>query len=155
MGRPYMGKYMAREYVTLRGERKKDGEIVYKETFVGHMNLKSIIARAARKKNADGKESVMIYGAVWGPDAEDIQSVEVRIADGKWLKAKLDEKPRAKHSWIFFSYEWKGASPGKHTMVSRGISKGGHIQPSKDDDEIALKKTRREAYAQYPRVVEI
>ncbi len=153
--RPYMGKYMAREYVTLRGERKKDGEIVYKETSIGHMNLKSIIARATRKKNADGKVSVMIYGAVWGPDAEDIQSVEVRIDDGKWLKAKLDEKPRAKHCWIFFSYEWKGATTGKHTMVSRGISKGGHIQPSKDDDEIALKKTGREAYAQYPRVIEV
>ncbi|MCF6312016.1 MAG: molybdopterin-dependent oxidoreductase [Verrucomicrobiales bacterium] len=151
--RPYMGKYMAREYVTLRGERKDDGEIVYKETSIGRMNLKSIIARATRKKTADGKESVMIYGAVWGPDAEEIAAVEVRVDEGKWEKAKLDEKPRAKHCWIFFSYEWKGASKGKHQVVSRGIAKDGHIQPSKTDDEIALKKTGREAYAQYPRVI--
>jgi len=153
--RPYMGKYMAREYVTLRGERQKDGEIVYKETSIGRMNLKSIIARVTRRKNDDGKDSVMIYGAVWGPDAKEIQSVEIKIDGGKWQKVKLDENPRARHSWIFFSYEWKGALSGKHTLVSRGISRDGHIQPSKDDDEIALKKTGREAYAQYPRVIEV
>jgi DMSO/TMAO reductase YedYZ molybdopterin-dependent catalytic subunit len=153
--RPYMGKYMAREYVTLRGERKEDGEIVYKETSIGRMNLKSMIARVKRRKNGGGKDSLMVYGAVWGPDAEQIQAVEVKIDDGQWQQAKLDEQPRAKYSWIFFSFEWKGAAAGNHTLVSRGISKDGHIQPSVEDDEIALKKTGREAYAQYPRVVEL
>jgi hypothetical protein len=46
-------------------------------------------------------------------------------------------------------------APGKHTVVSRGIDAKGNVQPSSDDDEIALKKTYWEAYQQWPREIEV
>ena len=39
-----MGRYMARDYVTVRAE-ERDGALTHVETSVGRMNLKSIIAR--------------------------------------------------------------------------------------------------------------
>jgi len=44
---------------------------------------------------------------------------------------------------------------GKHSLVSRAIDANGHIQPSSEDDEIALKKTYWEANQQWVREVEI
>ena len=43
--RRYMSKYMASEYVTLRGEERGD-KTIWRLTSVAPMNVKSIIARA-------------------------------------------------------------------------------------------------------------
>lgn len=152
--RRYMGRYMARDYVTVRGERQ-DGEVVFVESSVGPMNLKSIIARVTQLPATDGKASLKAYGAVWHNDSRRIKGVEVQLDDGEWQPATLAEEPRAQHSWIFFHIDLGKVPAGKHTLVSRAIDDEGNIQPSAEDDEIALKKTYWEAYQQWPRQIEL
>ena len=152
--RRYMGRYMGRDYVTVRGE-KQDGEVVFVESSVGPMNLKSIIARVTQQPAVDGKTPLKAYGAVWHTDVDRIKGVEVRLDDGDWQPATLAAEPRAEHSWIFFDVDLGNVAAGKHTLVSRGLDTNGHIQPAADDDEIALKKTYWEAYQQWPREIEI
>ena len=149
----YMGRFMGRDYVTVRGE-KRGGEVVFVETSVTKMNLKSVVARVTRKEAVNGEVPLKAYGAVWG-DGTDIKSVEVKVDDGKWMTAKLDKEPRSKYCWTFFSIDLGNVKPGKHTVISRGIDANGRVQPSADDDEIALKKTYWEAYAQLPREIEV
>jgi DMSO/TMAO reductase YedYZ molybdopterin-dependent catalytic subunit len=63
--RRYMGRYMGRDYVTVRGERHGN-EVVFVESSVTRMNLKSVVARVTRRPTKDGKVSLKAYGAVWG-----------------------------------------------------------------------------------------
>jgi len=144
LDRRYMSKYMAREYVTLRGE-EREGETVWRETSVCFMNVKSLIGRAVRL----GESTVRLTGAAWG-DGTPLDRVEVRIDDGPWLKARLEDKPSAPYTWTFFSYDWNNPTPGEHTVVSRAIDKDGRIQPAPDDPSISLKETYWESNAQHP-----
>lgn len=147
--RRYMGRYMARDYVTVRGERKGD-EIVYVETSVTRINLKSVVARVTRQAMNDGKISIGVFGVAWD-DGTGIAKVEVKIDDGPWQAAELAEEPRSKYGWTFFSADLGAIASGDHTVVSRAIDVNGRIQPTEEDDEIALKKTYWEAYQQWPR----
>ncbi len=151
--RRYMGRFMGRDYVTVRGERQ-DGEVVFVESSVTRMNLKSAIARVTRRAADGGKVPLKAYGAVWG-DGTPIAKVEVKLDDGEWRAAKLDEKHNEKYCWRFFSIDLGPVAAGKHTLVSRGVDANGRIQPAATDDEIALKKTYWEAYAQWPRTIEV
>jgi DMSO/TMAO reductase YedYZ molybdopterin-dependent catalytic subunit len=151
--RRYMGRYMGRDYVTVRGERR-GSEIVYLETSVARMNLKSIVARVTRRPTRNGAVPLKAYGAAWS-DGTEIKKVQVQVDGGTWRTAILDAKPRSKFSWIFFSIDLGAVKPGKHLIVSRAIDVNGRIQPSAADDEIALKKTYWEAYQQWPREVEV
>ncbi len=112
--RPFQNRFMARDYVTLRGE-ERDGKIVYTEKSVGPMNVKSLVARVTRRP--DGVVRVM--GAAWA-DGTPIKGVEVKIDDGGWLPARLDEQHADPFCWQFWSLEWKDAKPGEHTLVSAG-----------------------------------
>jgi DMSO/TMAO reductase YedYZ molybdopterin-dependent catalytic subunit len=152
--RRYMGRFMGRDYVTLRGERQGN-EIVFVETSVARMNLKSIIARVTRRPVKDGQVPVKAYGSVWS-DGTDIARVDVKVDGGAWRPAVLDppildKQARAKYSWNFFSIDLGRLNPGKHTVVSRATDAHGRVQPTEKDDEIALKKTYWEAYQQVPR----
>lgn len=149
----YMGRFMARDYVTLRGEKRGE-QIEYVETSVTRMNLKSIIARITRRPTKDGLVPVKAYGAVWS-DGTEVKKVEIQIDGGDWREAKLDKEPRSKYCWTFFSLDAGDLKPGKHTLVSRAIDATGRIQPAATDDEIALKKTYYEAYQQWPREIEL
>jgi DMSO/TMAO reductase YedYZ molybdopterin-dependent catalytic subunit len=149
MDRRYMSKYMAREYVTIRGG-ERDGRTVWHETSVGPMDVKSIIARAVRGK--DG--SVRFSGAAW-TDGTPLKRVEIRIDGGDWKPARLDERRRSKYSWTFFDYEWKQPSFGEHRIVSRAIDADGRVQPASEDPEIQLKRTYWEANQQWPRTIRI
>lgn len=146
--RRYMGRFMGRDYVTVRGERQGD-EVVFVESSVTRMQLKSIIARVTSRSGA-----IKAYGAAWD-DGTGIAKVEVKVDDGQWQEAKLDREPRDKFSWTFFSIDLGKLPAAKHTLVSRAIDVNGRIQPSADDDEIALKKTYWEAYQQWPREIEL
>lgn len=150
--RRYMGRYMGRDYVTVRGERQGD-EVVFVESSVTRMNIKSVIARVTSRSAKEGA-ALKAYGAVWG-DGTPIKTVEVKVDDGPWRPAKLDEKPVEKFSWRFFSIDLGVVPAGKHTLVSRGIDASGRVQPAASDDEIALKKTYWEAYQQWPREIEL
>jgi DMSO/TMAO reductase YedYZ molybdopterin-dependent catalytic subunit len=151
--RRYMGRYMGRDYVTVRGERRGH-ETVYLETSVARMNLKSVVARVTRRPTQNGAIPLKAYGAAWS-DGTEIKKVEVQVDGGPWRAAVLDAKPRAKFCWVFFSINLATVKPGKHVIVSRALDANGRIQPSAEDDEIALKKTYWEAYQQWPREIEV
>lgn len=151
--RRYMGRYMSRDYVTVRGERR-DNEIVYFETSVARMNLKSVVARVTRRPAQNGAVPLKAYGAAWS-DGTEIKSVEVQVDGGPWRASVLDSKPRSQFSWIFFSADLGAVRPGKHVIVSRAIDVNGRVQPSSEDDEIGLKKTYWEAYERWPREIEV
>ena len=149
----YMGRFMAQDYVTVRGERRGN-EIVNVQTSVNRMNLKSIIARVTRRPTDKGVIPAKAYGAVWS-DGTDVQRVEVQVDKGPWQAAQLDSAPRAKYCWTFFSHELGNLNPGKHSVVSRAIDVNGRVQPSSEDDEIVLKMTYWEANQQWPREFEL
>lgn len=143
---PYLGKYQARWYRTVKGEMI-DGEMKYMETAVTHMNLKSFIARVTKDA---GKYKVL--GVVLN-DGTPIKSVEVKVDDGPWQPATLDPATNSKYSWKLFNYTWNAATPGEHTLVSRVTDTMGRVQPTAE--ELATKKSFLEENSQSPRKVMI
>ncbi|MDA1315400.1 MAG: molybdopterin-dependent oxidoreductase [Acidobacteria bacterium] len=142
---PYLGKYQARWYRTLKGEMV-NGEMKWVETAVTRMHLKSFIARVTR-----GAGGHNVFGVVLN-DGTPLKSVEVKIDDGPWQAAKLDpETMREKYAWKFFNYAWNGATPGEHTVTSRVTDVNGQLQPTADDLEV--KKTFLEDNSQQRRKV--
>jgi DMSO/TMAO reductase YedYZ molybdopterin-dependent catalytic subunit len=149
LDRRYMSKYMAQEYVTLRGEERPD-KTIWRLTSVGPMDVKSIIARAAKLPN----ETIRLTGAAWG-DGTPIKSVEVKIDDGPWMPARIDRSPRDRYTWRFFTFDWRNPAPGEHQVVSRATDAEDRVQPAADDPAIALKRTYWEANQQWPRKLKI
>ncbi|HEY5618941.1 MAG TPA: sulfite oxidase [Vicinamibacterales bacterium] len=143
---PYLGKYQARWYRTLRGETI-NGEIKWTETAVTHMQLKSFIARVTKNGSRH-----TVFGVILN-DGTPIKSVDVSIDGGPWQAATLDSATKEKFSWKFFSYTWNGATAGEHTLVSRVTDANGLVQPTEQD--LANKKTFLEDNSQYPRKVMI
>ncbi|MSU36537.1 MAG: sulfite oxidase [Pedosphaera sp.] len=151
LDRRFMGKWMAREYVTIRGEDRDDGTTNWRETSVCNMNVKSVAARCVRR--ADG--SLRITGAAWS-DGTPIQRVEVRIDDGPWQPALIERKPEsARFTWSFWRYDWKNPPAGEHTFVSRAIDADGRVQPGPDDPAIKNKRTFWDANQQWVRRVRV
>lgn len=149
--RRFMGKWMAREYVTLRGEEHPGEPTNWRETSVCNMNVKSIAARVVRRP--DGVHR--ITGAAWS-DGTPLKRVEVRIDDGPWLPAVIEKKPvRDRFTWSFWRLDWKDATPGEHTVVSRAIDEDGRVQPSSEDPDIQLKRTYWDANQQWVRRIRI
>ncbi|HZM04376.1 MAG TPA: sulfite oxidase [Candidatus Saccharimonadales bacterium] len=147
--RRFMGRFMARDYVTIRGEERPDG-MVWRETSVTRLNVKSIVAAAMRRPNG----TVTISGMAWS-DGTPLRSVELKIDEGPWLPARIDHSQHSQYAWSFWNYEWQNPSAGEHTLVSRATDAKGTIQPSADDPLIKLKKTYYEANEQYPRKIRI
>lgn len=147
--RRYMSKYMARDYVTIRGE-EKEGKTIWRETSVGPMDIKSMCARALRLK--DG--TIRFMGAAWG-DGTPLKSIEIKIDNGPWQQAKIDNSMRSKYSWSFWIFDWQKPTPGEHSVVSRAIDTDGRIQPSPEDPQIKLKRTYWEANQQWPRKIKV
>jgi DMSO/TMAO reductase YedYZ molybdopterin-dependent catalytic subunit len=146
-----MNRFMARDYVTLRGAQRADGSMEWKESSVGPMNLKSFVAKVVRRK-ADG--AITIHGAAWS-GLTPVRAVEVKVDDGEWLGANVDESHKEPYTWRFWSMEWKAPKPGEHTIVSRAIDENANVQPAADDPAIKLKKTYWEANQQWERKVKI
>ncbi len=141
----FMGRFMARDYVTL----KKDnlgGEERWVESSVAKMNLKSIISRVV--KNGD---KYIISGFVLN-DGTPLKSVEIKIDDGHWQPAKFDAK-NTRYSWKLFSLEWDNATPGSHTLVSRVSDINGNTQARAED--LPEKATYWEDFGQFPRSLTI
>jgi len=142
---PYMGKYQARWYRTVRGEMI-NGEMKWMENAVTVMRLKSFVARVTKEAASHKMVGVILN------DGTPIKSVEVKIDDGPWQPATMD-KQNTKYSWKLFHYDWKGATPGEHTIVSRVTDANGLVQPT--EKELENKKSFLEHNAQHPRRVMI
>jgi DMSO/TMAO reductase YedYZ molybdopterin-dependent catalytic subunit len=142
----FMGRFMARDYVTIRKEQR-DGEEVWAETSVGRGRLKSAPARVTRK---DG--SYRIIGAAWGAP---VAKVEVRIDAGPWQPATIDNSEAAEFAWKIWSLDWPNPTPGEHTITSRAIDAAGEIQPAIDDPRIVNTHTYWESNGQVSRKIRI
>ena len=142
----FMGNYQSRWYLTLRND-PVDGQDIWKETEVTHLQLKSVIARVTKNGN-----SHMVRGFILN-DGTPLKSIEVSIDNGPWRPATLD-RSNTQYSWKLFSYAWEGATPGEHTLVSRVTDVTGKVQPT--GEELAkVKKTFLEDNSQFPRKVMI
>jgi DMSO/TMAO reductase YedYZ molybdopterin-dependent catalytic subunit len=139
----YLGKFQARWYRTLKGEMI-NGEMKWTESAITHLQLKSFVARVTRSGNAHHVMGVVLN------DGTPIKSVEVRIDEGPWQPATLDAATaKEKYGWKLFTYNWNGATPGEHTIVSRVTDATGKVQPTEQD--LANKKTFLEDNSQHPR----
>ena len=145
---PYLGKYQARWYRTLKGEMI-NGELKWVETAITKMQLKSFIARVTRE-TADGSRH-NVFGVVMH-DGTPLRSVEVKVDDGPWQPATLDPATtRERYGWKFFNYTWAGATPGEHTVTSRATDINGNVQPTAE--ELEVKQTFLEHNLQLPRTL--
>ncbi|RVA54796.1 sulfite oxidase, partial [Mesorhizobium sp. M7A.F.Ca.US.001.01.1.1] len=132
--------------VTLR-EEEHNGETVWVETSVGRARLKSAPARVTHI-GSDHR----IVGAAWGAP---IDRVEVKIDDGPWMPAAIDETDKTDFAWKIWSVDWPKPSAGEHTVTSRAVSTGGQVQPAMDDPIIAKKHTYWESNGQVTRRIDI
>jgi DMSO/TMAO reductase YedYZ molybdopterin-dependent catalytic subunit len=154
MDQRYAGRFMARDYVTIR-EQLRDGQTVWTFNTVSHDRLKSAPAKVTRRRNR-----YTVMGAAWGAPIAD---VEVQIDDGPWMPAELDERrpwrggsrDRKGFAWRFWTFRWGKPAPGEHTVRSRAIDVDGNIQPAADDPYLASKVTYWESNGQIARRVAI
>jgi len=142
----FMGRFMAKDYVTLR-EEKRDSEIVWNMTSVGRALVKSVAAKVTKEGSG-----YRIHGAAWGAP---IERVEVRVDDGDWRRATIGEGKDEAFAWKFWHLDWADGAPGEHTVVSRAIDTSGKIQPAMDDPMLAGKKTYWESNGQLTRRIRL
>ena len=140
----YMGRFISRDYVTIR-EETHNGETVWRQESVGKGRINSVTARVTRVGPLH-----RIYGAVWG---EPLREVQVRIDDGPWRTAEIIEGEDAEYAWKFWRLDWDRPSPGEHTITSRGVTAAGTVQPAPDDPYLAGKKTYWESNGQVTRTI--
>jgi DMSO/TMAO reductase YedYZ molybdopterin-dependent catalytic subunit len=140
----YEGRFMGRDYVTMR-EEQRDGKPVVVYTSVGRARLKSAPAKVTLKDGAH-----RIVGAAWGAP---IARAEVRVDDGPWTAATLEEGAGGEFTWVFWYLDWPNAAPGEHAITSRAVDTAGNVQPTPSDAVIATKKTYWESNGQVTRRV--
>ncbi len=143
---PYLGKFQANWYRTLRGEMI-NGEVKRVEKAISHLQNKSFVARVS-KNGADHKITVIALN-----DGTPLKSVEVKVDEGQWMAATPDPATTAKYGWKLYHYTWKNAPAGEHTLVSRSTLADGSVQPTAE--EIESKKTFLEDNSQHPRKIAI
>ncbi len=143
---PFMGRFQARDYVTLR-EVQREGKPVGILTSVGRSLLKSVPAKVTRQG-----DHYRIVGVAWGAP---IAKVEVQIDNGSWMPAVMDRSEEADHAWRVWFVEWDRPSSGEHLITSRATDFRGHVQPAMDDPLIANKRTYWESNGQVTRRVRV
>jgi DMSO/TMAO reductase YedYZ molybdopterin-dependent catalytic subunit len=137
----FMGRFMARDYVTLQGQSVGD-TTVWNETSVGRIRLKSAIGRVTRA-GATLKATGFAL-----TDGTPIKAIDISVNGGPWKPALLDKR-NTRFSWQLFTYEWPAGQPGEQTIVSRATDVNGAVQPTEDD--LRNKKTRWENNGQFVR----
>jgi DMSO/TMAO reductase YedYZ molybdopterin-dependent catalytic subunit len=135
--RRYAGRFMARDYVSIR-EGQQNGETVWTFATVGLDRLKSAPAKVTRQGSR-----YTIVGAAWGAP---IAAVQVSIDAGPWQWADLYGHPRPRKgatgfAWQFWTFEWGQPAPGEHSVTSRAFDTDGNIQPAPDDPFVASRRT--------------
>jgi DMSO/TMAO reductase YedYZ molybdopterin-dependent catalytic subunit len=143
----FMGRFMARDYVTLREEPREGGGSVWTESSVGRTLLKSVPAKVTRQGGQH-----RIVGAAWGAP---VARVEVQVDSGAWRAATIDRGDSAPFAWKVWSIDWPDAAPGEHAITSRAIDTQGNVQPAMDSPRIATKRTYWESNGQVTRRLRI
>jgi len=145
----YAGRFMARDYVTIR-EEQQGGKTVWTFTNVRHARLKSAPAKVTRR----GAE-YFVLGAAWGGS---IDRVEVQVDGGAWQRTRM-KRMRAHgdkgFSWSFWTFDWGRVPSGRHTIRSRVFGNHGAVQPTPEDPYLASRRTYWENNGQITRTVDI
>lgn len=141
----YMGRFMGRDYVTLKREMV-GGQERWVENSVARMNLKSVIVRVTKRGNTHRISGFALN------DGTPLRSIEVSIDGGAWQQATIDPQA-SQYSWKPFYLDWTGATPGEHTVVSRVTDVNGHTQAVAED--LPERVSYWEEFGQFPRRVMI
>lgn len=141
----YMGRFMGRDYVTLK-KQVVGGQERWVENSVARMNLKSVIVRVSRLGSHH-----RITGFALN-DGTPLRSIEVSIDNGPWQQATVDAQAST-YSWKPFHFDWAGATPGEHTVVSRVTDIHGNVQAAAED--LPERVSYWEEFGQFPRRVMI
>jgi DMSO/TMAO reductase YedYZ molybdopterin-dependent catalytic subunit len=148
----FAGRFMARDYVSIREETRPGGETLWTFRTVNHERLKSAPAKVVRQAS----NRYAIVGVAWGSPTA---AVEVRIDDGPWMAATLiGPKPRHQRrgfAWRFWSFEWGTPAAGTHRVTSRAFDVDGNVQPAPDDAFLAARRTYWENNGEITRLVTI
>jgi DMSO/TMAO reductase YedYZ molybdopterin-dependent catalytic subunit len=145
----YAGRFMARDYVTIR-EETVNNETVWTFSTVGHARLKSAPARVLRHG-----VHYQVEGAAWGGE---IDRVEVQIDAGPWQQARIRRmrtQGDREFSWRFWTFDWGRPAAGTYKIRSRAFGNHGVIQPAPDDPFLASRRTYWENNGQVNRTVQI
>lgn len=166
----FAGRFMARDYVSIR-EQQRDDQTIWTSTTVRHELLKSAPAKVTRR---NGRYTVM--GVAWGAP---IAAVEVQVDNGPWMPVRLERpsstaldndtddqpsaaemdrgtdvsKKRRGYAWRFWRFEWGTPAAGEHKIRSRAFDVYGNMQPAPDDPFLASKRTYWESNGQITRLV--
>ena len=144
----YAGRFMARDYVSIR-EEHRNGQTLWTFTTVGHDRLKSAPAKVTRIGTR-----YLVLGAAWGAPTV---AVQVRVDDGPWIPANLSGSPlqrrAAGHAWRFWTFDWGQPASGEHRITSRAFDRDGNMQPAPDDPVVASRTTYWESNGQITRRV--
>ena len=135
----YQGRFMARDYVTIR-ERRRGGKIEWTFTSVTHERLKSAPAKVVRRD-----DEYTVLAAAWGAP---VAKVEVRVDGGAWQAAKPvrhltggEGRHRHASAWSFWTRNLGTLRRGEHSITSRAYDRQGHVQPAPEDPSIANRRT--------------
>ena len=145
--RRWAGRFMTRDYVTIREEVQPDGGTVWTQKVVGPARVKSITARVVSRGG-----QYQIEGAAWGGP---IDRVEVRVDNGPWVSATITRGREQDFAWKFWTFNWTGVTPGEHTITSRVVGIQGSSQPAADDPFLTNKHTYWESNGQITRRISI
>ncbi|GKS58563.1 hypothetical protein YTPLAS18_20900 [Nitrospira sp.] len=146
-GRRWAGRFMSRDYVTIREEEQAGGKTVWTQKVVGPARVKSITARVVSRGGR-----YQIEGAAWGGP---IDRVEVQVDKGPWVPATITRGKEQDFAWKFWTLDWTGVVPGEHTITSRAVDRQGNVQPSADDPFLTKKHTYWESNGQITRRIRI
>jgi DMSO/TMAO reductase YedYZ molybdopterin-dependent catalytic subunit len=140
----FMGRFQARDYVTIMGRRAGD-KTEWIETSVTKMRTKSMIGRVTRRKNS----GLTVFGVAI-TDGTPLKTVEVQVDEGPWVAAKLDAPPNP-YAWTWFRAEVPAPAAGPHTIASRATDALGRTQPP----DLDMKKTNWENNAIWQRKIDV
>ena len=139
-----MGRFQARDYVTIMG-RKTGDKTEWIETSVTRMRTKSMVAKVTRRANG----GLTIFGVAI-TDGTPLKTVEVQVDEGAWVTAKLEAPPNA-YAWTWFRADVPAPPAGTHTVASKATDALGRTQPP----DLEMKKTNWENNAVWRRKIEI
>ena len=141
----YMGRFLGRDYVTLKKENL-GGLERWVENSVTTMNLKSSIVRVTEM---GGRYS--IQGFVLN-DGTPLRSVEIKIDNGPWQTAEMNPN-NTQYSWKLFFVAWISVALGGHSLVSRVTDINDNVQAT--PAELPEKVSYWEDFGQFTRTITI
>ena len=120
----YAGRFMARDYVTIR-EEERDGETVWTFATVSHDRLKSALPRSSV-----GATSTQSWAPPGGHRSDGWRS-ESTTDPGCWPAQRHQPQKRrsAEFAWTFWKLDWGTFRPRARTRSPRAFDVDGHQQP--------------------------